>query len=295
MKNIFIAIGIFVLSCISAFLGIGFAISALESFTTFEFIIAIFFLLSFSASIFLSLRLYKKETVSNALLIVLGIVLLLLTAFCSIPFFLGFMDEPNAEMSISGAVAMVSFLFPMVVIAKKQSQVEKAKKKDKLARKDKLAQEQGFLNHQEKTFRTATYTLTHVLGLPVMQGAVCKVISERDKLTIEAQKTVYNLNKDRITSISRETNIQKYSQAVSSIGGAVVGGMLFGSIGAAIGGRATSKDFQSEHQYLVIAYIGDDEAVKYVVFDYTYKSQSLIRDFELFNKTNLQKRNVEIK
>lgn len=141
MKNIFLAIGIFALACLSSICGIAIGVIFSKPITTIaEFLLLIPFLLSFSTSIFLSLRLYKKEAVSNALLIIIGLVLLLLTAFCSIPLFLGFMYEPNAEMSISGAVAMVSFLGPMVIIAKKQSQVEKAKKKDKLAKQDKLDQ-----------------------------------------------------------------------------------------------------------------------------------------------------------
>lgn len=152
-----------------------------------------------------------------------------------------------------------------------------------------------FSRYREKLFRHINYNLTHVFGLPVMPGAICNVISKYYEITIESQGTVLTLDKNRITYIGKENNIQKYSQAISSIGGAVGGAMLFGGIGAAIGGRAKSRNFQSKKQYLVITYIGDDESVKYVIFDYTPKAQVLINDFKLFNKSNLQKRNVEIK
>lgn len=147
----------------------------------------------------------------------------------------------------------------------------------------------------EKAYRKAKYKLNHVAGLPIIEGTVCKVISEFDKITIEAQGAVLSLKKSRITYIGKEKNVVKYAQAVSSVGGAVAGGMLFGNLGAAVGGRAKSKNFQARRQYLVITYLGDDETVKHIVFDYVPKAQMLINDFKHHNKNNIEKRTVEIK
>lgn len=123
------------------------------------------------------------------------------------------------------------------------------------------------------------YKFTHVMGLPVMEGAVCKVLSKPDKITIRTQGTVWVLPKEKIKYIGQEENVKIYAQAVSSIGGALVGGMMFGTVGAAVGGMAKQRNFQSKRLYLVIAYTGDDDSVKYIVFDYISKAQKFIKDF----------------
>ena len=110
-------------------------------------------------------------------------------------------------------------------------------------------------------YRKIKYKLTQVSGLPLMQGAVCKVVSTCDKIIIDGQGTTFELKKEKISSITIEKNITKHTQAVSSAGGALAGAMAFGVVGAAIGGRTTAKDIKLKKHYIVITYF-DSEYVK---------------------------------
>lgn len=232
---------------------------------------------------------------------VLGIIVAVLIMVIGLLFFAVGVSESETAMAIFGFIIFAISLILMIRSGVKNSKTEENKEKRRKY-KEKVAENRAKYEEKygrEHFFITSSthnikYKFTHVLGLPIMEGAVCNVVSEHDKIIIEAQGTVLSLNKERITYIGKEKNIQKYSQAISSVGGAIAGGMLFGGIGAAIGGSATSRNFQSKKQYLIITYIGKDATVKYVVFDYIPKAENLIRDFKLFNKSNLRKLNVEI-
>ena len=158
----------------------------------------------------------------------------------------------------------------------------------------KLTYSQKVLQNKEKMYRKMKYKFTFVSGLPLMQGALCKVISTYDKIVIESQGTSFELAKEKITSISIEKNITNHTQAVSSTGGAIAGAMAFGVIGAAIGGRTISKNVKTKKYYLVITYFDNEENVKYIVFDNCGKAQYLVEDFKTFHRYNLVKKVVKI-
>ena len=158
----------------------------------------------------------------------------------------------------------------------------------------KLAYSQKFLQNKEKMYRKMKYKFTFVSGLPLMHGVLCKVISTYDKIVIESQGTIFELAKEKITSISIEKNITNHTQAVSSTGGAIAGAMAFGVIGAAIGGRTMSKNVKTKKYYIVITYFDNEENVKYIVFDNSSKAHYLVEDFKTFHRDNLVKKVVEI-
>ena len=109
----------------------------------------------------------------------------------------------------------------------------------------KLTYGQKVLLNKEKMYRKMKYKFTFVSGLPLMHGALCKVISTYDKIVIDSQGTSFELAKEKITSITIEKNITNHIQAVSSAGGAIAGAMAFGVIGASIGGRTMSKNIKN--------------------------------------------------
>lgn len=64
--------------------------------------------------------------------------------------------------------------------------------------------------------------------------------------------------------IKTDTEIQQ--QYISSVGGAVGGAVLFGPLGAMIGGRAKKKTIKNEvHRYLIITYQSPE--IKYIGFE----------------------------
>lgn len=230
-----------------------------------------------------------NQTIKYVLLCIVFTASTLLTVLSFFMFAIIIVDK--IEASIFWLIVTAIFLVPTIVTSIKLNKLYKVIKLEK----ERLAQEQGFINSKEKKFRKIKYNLTHVFGLPFMQGASCTLTSEHNKITIEAQGTVISLDKSKITYIGYETNIEKYTQAVSSVGGAIAGEILLGGIGAAIGGRVKSENFQSVRSYIVITYMSEDENVKYVIFDYNSQAQNLIKDFHLFNNSNIKKQIIEMK
>lgn len=165
----------------------------------------------------------------------------------------------------------------------------------RLTYKEKVLQNrEKALKSKEKMYRKMKYKLTFVSGLPLIEGALCKVVSTNDKIIIEGQGTSFELKKEKITSITIEKNITKHTQAVSSAGGALAGAMAFGVVGAAIGGRTTARNIKSLKHYIVITYCDSEDNVKYIIFDHNNKGTYLVEDFKTFNKNNIVKKTVEI-
>ena len=78
----------------------------------------------------------------------------------------------------------------------------------------------------------------------------------------------FNLDRERVRDVCLKTDIDIQKQYVSSSGGAIAGGLLFGPVGALIGGRTKQKKIKNVSTYLIITYTNDDE-IKYVGFDAT--------------------------
>ena len=215
--------------------------------------------------------------------------------------FVGGIYEKIISMAIVGCVLYAVSLASAILLSKKNAKKRNAKKeilkqKNAKTKNNNLSESTTpqKLTFREQMYRNMKYKLTFVSGLPLMQGAVCKVVSTFDKIIIDGQGTTFELKKEKISSITIEKNITKHTQAVSSAGGALAGAMAFGVVGAAIGGTATAKDFKLKKRYIVITYFDSEENVKYIIFDYNNNGAFLVKDFELFNKDSVVKKTVEI-
>lgn len=180
-------------------------------------------------------------------------------------------------MLITGIVIIIVSVIGIVFIFKRNAHIK-----------------DNYLQNKEKKYRRIKYKFNFVSGLPLMPGALCKVFSTTDKLIIEGQGTVFELNKESITSIAIEKNTTISTQALSSAGGAIAGAMVFGALGAAIGGRTTSRKVKSIKRYIVITYLDIEQCVKYIIFDYNDKGTYLVKDFKTFNKDTEAKKIVKI-
>lgn len=74
------------------------------------------------------------------------------------------------------------------------------------------------------------------------------------------------MTKNKVTDVSIKSETEINQQYVSSIGGAVAGSMLFGPLGAIIGGRSKKKNIRNTSIYLIFTYIKDNK-VNYITFD----------------------------
>ena len=108
--------------------------------------------------------------------------------------------------------------------------------------------------------------LKHINGLPIPENTFCKINVYENKYEFVANGLNFNLESSKITDISIKTDVEISNQAVSSIGGAIAGGFLFGTLGAIIGGRAKTKKVKTVIKYLIITYLSNDE-VKYIGFE----------------------------
>ena len=130
-------------------------------------------------------------------------------------------------------------------------------------KKDKQKKEVHKKDRQE---RMKTCTMKHVNGLPISENMNCTITSSDDKFIFSSGLMHFELDKSKITDLCIKTDREIQKQYVSSVGGAVGGAVLFGSVGAIIGGRAKKKTVKNEiHNYLIITYQSPD--IKYIGFE----------------------------
>lgn len=106
----------------------------------------------------------------------------------------------------------------------------------------------------------------HFTGLPLAEGTDCSIQHNPDGFVFTAGGNVFNLSNDKITDMCIKTDAEIQKQYVSSIGGAVGGAVLFGPIGAMIGGRAKKKKTTNLTHYLIITYLKDGQ-IAYLCFE----------------------------
>lgn len=125
----------------------------------------------------------------------------------------------------------------------------------------------------------------HVNGLPIPENVLCEVFSYPDRIDFKSGTTEIKLSKEKITDISIKTDTEIQQQLVSSAGGAVAGAMLFGSLGAIIGGRVKTKKVKTTTNYLIITYKSENE-LKYIGFDIQNNPSSADKLVKEFQKSN---------
>lgn len=86
-----------------------------------------------------------------------------------------------------------------------------------------------------------------------------------------------------------KTDVEIQKQMVSSAGGAVAGGLMFGALGAIIGGRVKTKDIRTASHYLIITYTDNNSKLAYISFEVTNNLSAagkLIKEFKQLNSTS---------
>ncbi len=113
---------------------------------------------------------------------------------------------------------------------------------------------------------TGTFTL--VSGLDIPAGARCSLAYWPDHLAVTALGRTYELPLARIAAAEAATVRTVRRQYVSSAGGAVAGGMLFGPIGALLGGAARPRSVRDSSVLLLVAYTAPESGtdMRYLVF-----------------------------
>lgn len=134
----------------------------------------------------------------------------------------------------------------------------------------------------------------HIAGLSLPENTFCDVYLCNEKVVIEGNGVTFNLPKEKIKDvcIKKETEIQQ--QYVSSIGGAVAGGVLFGPLGAIVGGRAKKKKDKKVTQFLIYTY-EKDNTIDYISFEIIELGFNAIKFVEDFKKNgNSNKKEINL-
>lgn len=127
----------------------------------------------------------------------------------------------------------------------------------------------------------------HVNGLPVAENLLCEVFSYPDRIEFKAGTTNIKLAREKITDMCIKSDTEIQNQAVSSVGGAIAGGIMFGALGAAIGGRAKNKKVKTITQYLIISYTNNQGESVYIGFDTKNNPRSAEKLVKEFLELNL--------
>lgn len=142
-------------------------------------------------------------------------------------------------------------------------------------------------NEESKNQGLSVYAaFHHVNGLPLAENLLCEVFSYPDRIEFKAGTTNIKLAREKITDMCLKFDTEIQNQAVSSIGGAIAGGVMFGTLGAIIGGRAKNKKVKTTTQYLIITYTGEQGELKYIGFDIKNNPPSaakLVKEFRELN------------
>lgn len=130
---------------------------------------------------------------------------------------------------------------------------------------------------EQRTIRGA-----HIAGLPLRENVLCTVYLNDDNIEITSSGNIFKINLDRVTDLTLKTESEISVQSVSSAGGAIAGAVLFGPVGALIGGRVKQKKDVQTRECFIITYIKQNNDIDYIGFYVTgnrFATQRLIRIF----------------
>lgn len=164
-----------------------------------------------------------------------------------------------------------------------------------LYKKKDVEKENKIITNENKSFKP--FSLPFVSGLNLPEGSNCSLTLEEDTFHFFINGTEFSLNSNQITDISIKTNKEIEKQYVSSIGGAITGGLLLGPLGAAIGGRAKTKKNIKIQNFLIFTYIKKDNSIDYIVFKITnsFKLNKIKKNIKNYkNNYTLKKVKLEL-
>lgn len=170
--------------------------------------------------------------------------------------------------ALMGIIAIILIIFIAYSIDKRN----KIKKKRKDERKEKNA--------------SLAITLPIFQGLPIAENTLCSILSCPTYYEFNANNTTFKLDKEKVQDVCIKTDREIQKNYVSSVGGAVGGAILFGPLGAIIGGRAKEKKNTTITSYLIFTYQKEQE-IQYISFNATnsFAALKFVNEFKK-NYTN---------
>lgn len=134
--------------------------------------------------------------------------------------------------------------------------------------------------------------LIHLQGLDLGEGTEVLLTATKDVVTVVVGKITYTIDIEQINSISVQSIANTIADKRFSIKNATIGGVLFGNVGAAVGGFSGGDSL--ELKTMIINYIGKNGNPNYIVLMPRYsdvKNKMLVRSSNnmldgIFNSIN---------
>ncbi|MEQ6357888.1 hypothetical protein ABNX05_25150 [Lysinibacillus sp. M3] len=139
---------------------------------------------------------------------------------------------------------------------KAQKQIATDKEKAKFEIESKIL---GSKSRQQLIGADLCIKAKHMAGLPIAEGAEMFVYRCKGKVVFERNQDTIELGIDKVKDILIKTDVEIQKSYVSSAGGAVGGYVLFGPLGAMIGGRTKEKKSTNIEKYLIFSYEKDGD------------------------------------
>lgn len=144
---------------------------------------------------------------------------------------------------------------------------------------------------RKREIASNTVVLPLAAGISLPEKTRCTIVFYANVIQIFANGTEFDLPMQKVHDISIKTDIERHDYVASSVGGAVMGGLLFGPIGAAIGGRAKTQTTIKFKKYLIITYV-TNKGASYIAFRitglYSSKAKELVKKFRPYTNQSGQ-------
>lgn len=179
------------------------------------------------------------------------------------------MSSRDPYEAAAAAIAIVITVFFAMKYVRTREQSPKTKEEIIAAEKlriKKAASIPGSKGHKLKYGAINDLKARHAAGLPIAEGAMCHMYLCKDRVMFFRNETEYSLSFDKITDVLIKTDTEIQRAYVSSIGGAVGGAVLFGPLGAMVGGRTKKKETKTVAYYLIFSY-QKDNGIEYISFE----------------------------
>lgn len=108
--------------------------------------------------------------------------------------------------------------------------------------------------------------MPHICGLPVIKGAMCQVGINNQEFVFQKEDKLITLPLNRVIDVGVKNKEEIRSYYVSNAGTAIAGGMMFGEIGALLGGQPEKVTETIRSQFFIIIY-HDGNSVSTLMFD----------------------------